>query len=89
MKNIFVCVGTHTQQFDRLLKKIDEIAKDSKDSFFGQIGNSNYKPKNFECKKFFCFDHILAGQIKKGMGENEEIRDICEICVKTHEYHTI
>ncbi len=52
MKNIFVCVGTHTQQFDRLLKKIDEIAKDSKDSFFGQIGNSNYKPKNFECKKF-------------------------------------
>lgn len=53
-KKIFVSVGTHSQPFDRLLRKIDEIAlKKTKElSFFGQIGNCTYFPKNFPYKKF-------------------------------------
>lgn len=50
---VFVAVGTHPQQFDRLIKKVDEIAFKSKNfEFFGQIGNCNYKPKNFPNKIF-------------------------------------
>lgn len=50
---LFVTVGTHSQQFDRLLKEIDRIAEKRKDLvFFAQIGNSKYIPKNFFYKKF-------------------------------------
>ncbi len=53
MRKIFVAVGTHPQQFDRLIKKIDEIAAKEKSlKFFGQIGHSEYKPKNFKFKEF-------------------------------------
>ncbi len=54
MKQVFVSVGTHTQQFDRLVKKIDEIALEEKETieFFGQTGNCLYQPKNFRFKKF-------------------------------------
>lgn len=50
---IFVTVGTHPQQFNRLLKKIDELIekKTIKDKVFAQIGHSSYVPKNFEFKK--------------------------------------
>ncbi len=50
---VFVTVGTHAQQFDRLLKAIDEIAgKNKKLRVFGQTGNSLYKPKFFPYKEF-------------------------------------
>lgn len=52
MANIFVSVGTHMQQFDRLFKELDEIAMHSADCFFAQIGHSAFIPKNFEFKKF-------------------------------------
>ena len=51
---IFVTTGTHNQQFDRLIEKIDKLVKEKKitDEVLGQIGVTNYKPKNF---KFFDF----------------------------------
>lgn len=48
---IFVVLGTQKFQFNRLLKKIDEIAGKDYD-FFAQIGNSNYTPNNYSYCKF-------------------------------------
>ncbi len=51
---IFVALGTHPQQFDRLLKAIDELVekKKLKADIFAQIGNSTYEPKNYAFKRF-------------------------------------
>ncbi|MEW6295721.1 MAG: PssE/Cps14G family polysaccharide biosynthesis glycosyltransferase [Candidatus Diapherotrites archaeon] len=51
---IFVSVGTHTQQFNRLLKEIDKLKEQTvlKEKIFAQTGFSKYKPKNFQYKKF-------------------------------------
>ena len=51
---IFLTTGTHNQQFDRLVEKIDKLVQEKKitEEVLGQIGVSNYKPKNF---KFFGF----------------------------------
>lgn len=51
---IFVPLGTHSQQFNRLLKKIDFLLREKKikASVFAQIGHSNYKPKEYSFKKF-------------------------------------
>lgn len=49
---IFLTVGTHNQQFDRLIKEMDRIAGKKKLVVFGQIGNSTYVPKNFAFEKF-------------------------------------
>ena len=47
-------VGTHSQQFNRLLEKIDEIAGKRRDwNFFAQTGHSDYKMKNVECRDFW------------------------------------
>lgn len=48
---IFVSAGTHTKGFERLIKKIDEIAGTKKFEFFAQTGNTAFEPK-FEFKKF-------------------------------------
>ena len=49
---IFVTVGTHDQNFDRLIRKIDELARDKKikDNVVIQTGYTDYKPK--VCKWF-------------------------------------
>ncbi len=53
MMKIFVSVGTHPQQFDRLLREIDAIAARHKEfEIFAQTGNSGYEPKNFAFEKF-------------------------------------
>ena len=49
---IFVAVGTHPDQFDRLLKKIDEIAPAVKDKIVIQRGFTKYYPKNCESFEF-------------------------------------
>jgi len=51
---IFVTLGTHPQQFDRLLREVDSLvsSKKIKEPVFAQTGHSTYKPKNFESKKF-------------------------------------
>lgn len=61
---IFVCTGTQIYQFDRLIKKIDELVEDGtiNDKIFAQIGAGNYLPKNFEYKKFINKDEFTKYQ---------------------------
>lgn len=51
---IFVTLGSQKFQFDRLLKKIDELveAKVITEEVFAQIGASTYQPKNYQFEKF-------------------------------------
>lgn len=50
---IFVTVGTHEQQFDRLLKEIDRLKQEKviTDDVFIQTGFSAYQPKYANYKK--------------------------------------
>ncbi|AKB33060.1 Beta-1,4-galactosyltransferase CpsIVG [Methanosarcina siciliae HI350] len=57
---IFVTVGSHYQGFDRLVKKMDEIAGKIDEKVIMQIGNTNYKPVNAEYFSFLeSFEEIL------------------------------
>lgn len=58
---IFVTVGTHEQQFDRLIKKIDCLKRDEKikDIVVIQKGYSQYTPKYCEYQDFFDHDSIV------------------------------
>jgi len=49
---IFVTVGTHPEQFDRLLRKIDEIAPKISEKIIVQRGFTRYHPKNCESFDF-------------------------------------
>lgn len=51
-----------------------------------QQGGGNPLSPCFECRKRFCFDHILSGQIKNGMKMGESVRNVCEDCAKLHGY---
>lgn len=55
---IFVCVGSRDYQFNRLLKKIDELIEcgDIKDIVIAQIGQSEYEPKNYEWHRYLDRD---------------------------------
>lgn len=57
---IFVTVGTHEQQFDRLIKKIDELKKNSivEDDFIIQTGYSEYIPQYCEWSKFLSYEEM-------------------------------
>ena len=63
---VFVSVGTHPQQFDRLLKEVDRLVVDGKlkAGVFAQTGNSEYRPSGFEFKKF-----VNAAEYEKRMQE--------------------
>jgi UDP-N-acetylglucosamine transferase subunit ALG13 len=52
---IFIMVGTHTQPFNRLLEKIDNLLENQTitEEVIAQIGNSTYIPKNYKYEKFF------------------------------------
>ena len=51
---ILVTVGTHEQQFDRLIKEVDKLVGKGKiKKVIAQIGYCNYKPKYIE--KYFKF----------------------------------
>ena len=55
---IFVTVGTHPGQFDRLIKRVDEIAPHIKEEIIIQRGFTRYAPKN---TKYFDFtDKIIT-----------------------------
>lgn len=57
---IFVSVGTHEQQFNRLIKKIDELSSKDNYSFIAQYGYSDYKPKNIKkIYKFISYNKTL------------------------------
>ena len=49
---IFVTIGTHPDQFDRLIRRIDEIAPLIKEEIIVQKGFTKYIPKNV---KYFEF----------------------------------
>ncbi len=55
---IFVTVGSQKFQFNRLLKKIDELISNKliKDRVFAQIGVSDYKPQHYEYVDFMTQD---------------------------------
>ena len=61
---ILITVGSQKFQFNRLLKKIDELIdkKVIKDKVFAQIGASDYVPKNYEYIDFVTqeeFNNLL------------------------------
>ncbi len=58
---IFVTVGTHEQQFNRLIKKIDQLKKDGhiKDEVFIQTGFSDYIPESCDWKKFLSYEEMI------------------------------
>lgn len=58
---IFVTVGTHEQQFNRLIKKIDQLKKDGKikDEVFIQTGFSDYIPENCSWGKFLSYEEMI------------------------------
>ena len=55
---IFITVGSQKFQFNRLLKKIDELIEKKiiKEKVFAQIGSSDYKPVNYEYIDFMNQD---------------------------------
>lgn len=57
---IFVTVGTHEQQFNRLVKKVDELKKDGiiEDEVFIQTGYSTYEPKYCIWKKLISYSEM-------------------------------
>lgn len=59
---IFVTVGTHEQQFNRLIRHIDNLVHENKikDQVFMQIGYSDYVPKYCEWKKFLTFQEMKS-----------------------------
>lgn len=57
---IFVTVGTHEQQFNRLIQKIDELKRDGviEEPVFIQTGFSTYEPKYCEWKSLISFTEM-------------------------------
>lgn len=57
---IFVTVGTHEQQFDRLVRTMDELVGNGciTDPVFIQTGYSAYIPRYCEFSKFLSFEEM-------------------------------
>lgn len=57
---IFVTVGTHEQQFNRLLRAVDELKSDGMldESVYMQTGYSTYMPKHCEHSEFLSFEEM-------------------------------
>jgi len=58
---ILITVGTHNEQFDRLLKEVDRLVegKEIDGRVIAQIGCSKYKPKNYQYFTFTTWQKIL------------------------------
>lgn len=61
---IFVTVGTHEQQFDRLIKYMDDWAGSNDEEVIIQTGYSNYEPKHCEWKKLYSYESMTV-MVKK------------------------
>lgn len=59
---IFVTVGTHEQQFNRLVQYIDELAEKNifAEEYIQQIGYSDYKPAFCKYDNFYDFHKMLS-----------------------------
>lgn len=62
---IFVTVGTHYQGFERLIRKMDEIAGKIDDEVVMQIGYTDYEPKNAKWFKFLEKEGDILDLYKK------------------------
>lgn len=58
---IFVTVGTHEQQFDRLIKKIDELKKNGEieEKVIIQTGFSTYEPQYCQWSKLIPYQQMI------------------------------
>jgi UDP-N-acetylglucosamine transferase subunit ALG13 len=58
---IFVTVGTHEQQFNRLIQHIDELKKELKieEEVIMQIGFCTYIPQHCQWKRLFPYQQML------------------------------
>ncbi|MDD3809814.1 MAG: glycosyltransferase [Erysipelotrichaceae bacterium] len=58
---IFVTVGTHEQQFNRLVQFIDELKRDNhiKEDVVIQTGYCTYEPKYCSFQKLFPYDEMV------------------------------
>lgn len=59
---IFVTVGTHEQQFNRLISQVDELVRKQiiKERVVQQIGYSDYIPKHTEYSMFFDYEDMKS-----------------------------
>ena len=55
---IFVTVGTHEQQFDRLIEYMDKWAAGHDEEVVIQTGYSEYEPKNCQCSKLYPYEKM-------------------------------
>lgn len=55
---IFVTVGTHEQQFDRLVRAADAYAASSGEEVYVQTGYSTYEPASCKWSKFVPFKEM-------------------------------
>lgn len=58
---IFVTVGTHEQQFDRLIKEIDNLVKEGfiQEKVIIQTGYSTYQPRYCEWSNFISYNDMI------------------------------
>ena len=58
---IFVTVGTHEQQFNRLIRKVDELKRDGafQDEVIMQTGFSTYEPKFCTWSKLIPYQEMV------------------------------
>ena len=58
---IFVTVGTHEQQFNRLIECVDNLKKDGviQEDVIIQTGYSTYIPNYCICKKFLSYQEMI------------------------------
>lgn len=59
---IFVTVGTHEQQFDRLIECIDKMKQNNEisEDVVAQIGFCTYEPANCSWNKLFPYKQMIA-----------------------------
>ena len=57
---IFVTVGTHEQQFNRLIEEVDKLKEDGiiKEEVFIQTGFSTYEPKHCQWSKLISYKEM-------------------------------
>lgn len=61
---IFVTVGTHEQQFNRLVEYMDKWALENNEEVIIQIGFSDYIPKHAHYRKFFSYEEMVQNMKK-------------------------
>lgn len=57
---IFVTVGTHEQQFDRLIKEVNRLRRneDIAEDVIAQTGFSTYEPESCQWSRFFPYEKM-------------------------------